>query len=154
MQNTFDLIEREFDIPKNVCLCDNLNYHYHFSDGAGPLLIKIKYFKAAIMRGRHLTRNTYLELNSLGITQALWRINHELTAKISEKNNQPAYLVDNMLICINAGRVSTNKITYFKELVVCYDNVEKVNYRGKEKYHINARVISGQILLPKENQYV
>ena len=149
MDNTFDLIEREFNIPKIVCLCDNLNYHYHFSDGAGPLLIKIEYFEATIMN-----RIVYNESNSLGITQALWRINYELTAKISERNNQPAYLVNNMLTHINAGRLPTNKITYFKDLVVCYNNVEKVNYRGKEKYHINARVISGQILLPEENQYM
>ena len=85
------------------------------------------------------------------ITQALWRINTELSSKISEKNGEHSYLLNNMLILINAGRLPTNKITYFKDLVVCYDCVERVNYRGKECYCINARVISRQILLPKEN---
>ena len=154
VDKTFDLMEREFDISKNVCLCDNLNYHYHFSDGVGPLLIKIKYFEATIMKGRHLVRNTYLESNSLGITQALWRINTKLTGKICKRTNQHPHLLNNMLIRINAGHLPANKITYFKDLVVCYDNVEKVKYRGKEKYCINTKVISGQILLPQENQYM
>ena len=88
------------------------------------------------------------------ITQALWRINTGLSSKISQKNGEHSYLLNNMLIFINATNkilLPTNKITYFKDLVVCYDCVERVNYRGKECYCINARVIGGQILLPKEN---
>ena len=149
VDNTFDLME--FDFSKNVCLCDNLNYHYPFSDGVGPLLIKIEYFEATIMKGRHLVRNAYLESNSMGIRQVLWRINTKLTVKISERPNQHPHLLDNMLIRINAGRLPANKIIYFKDLVVCYDNVEKVKYRGEKIYCINAKVISGQILLPQEN---
>ena len=149
-----NLMKGEFDIPKNLCLCDNLNYHYHSSNGPGPLLIKIEYFKAAIIKGRHRVRNIYLESHLMGITQALWRVNTELSSKIKKKNRKLNHLLNNMLIHINTGRLLTNKITYFKNLVVCYDNVEKVNYRGKERYCINVRVISRQILLPKEIQYM
>ena len=59
-----------------------------------------------------------------------------------------------MLFCINAGRLPTNKIISFKNLVVCYDGFKRVNYRGKEKHHIVARIISGQVLLPEEYQYM
>ena len=154
VDNVPESMEGKFDIPKNLCLCDNLNYHYHFSDGAGSLLIGIEYLEAAIIKGRHLARNTYLESHSMGITQALWKINIELSSKINEKTKELNNLLDNILIRINAGRLPTNKITCFKDLIVCYDKVEKVNYRGRERYCINVRVISGQILLPKENQYM
>ena len=73
-----NLMTDEFDLTKNLCLCDNLNYHYHFTNGAGPLLVKIDYFEAAIIKDRHQARITYLESHSDGVTQALWKINHEL----------------------------------------------------------------------------
>ena len=59
-----------------------------------------------------------------------------------------------MLLSLNAGHLPKNKVIYFKHLVVYYDNIEKVKYRGRERYHINAKIISGQILLPKESQYM
>ena len=121
-----DLMTDEFNIAKNLCLCDNLNYHYHFVDGAGLLLIKIDHFEAAIINGRHRATNIYLELHSIGITQALWKINHELHSKINERNRINNHLLDNMLIRINAGRLPISKITYFKNLIVCYDKVEEV----------------------------
>ena len=36
VDNVFKLMENEFYISKYVCLCDKLNYHYHFIHGAGP----------------------------------------------------------------------------------------------------------------------
>ena len=145
---------KEFDISKNVCWCDNLNYHYHFSNGAGPLLIKLEYLEATIMKGKYLPRHTYLESSSIGIRQALWKVNTKLTSKICERTNKNPQLLDNILICMNAGHLPIDKITYFKYLVIYYNRVEEVKYRGKEKYCINAIVISGQILLPHEYQYM
>ena len=98
--------------------------------------------------------NICLESNSKGITQALWEVNTELTSKICERTNKNPQLLDNTLIGINAGHLPIDKITYFKDLVICCDRVKEVKYRGKEKYCINARVISGQILLPHEYQYM
>ena len=106
------------------------------------------------MKGRHLVRNTYLESNSIGITQVLWKVNIELVVKIFEKTNKNTKMLGNILIRINVGRLPLYKITYFKDLVVCYKKVETVKYRGKERYCINARVISGQILLPHDYKYM
>ena len=61
------------------------------------------------------------------------------------------YLLDDMLLSLSAGHLPKKKVTYFKDLVVCYDNIGKVKYRGQERYHINAKIISGQMLLPKES---
>ena len=86
--------------------------------------------------------------------QALWKVNTEHTSKICERTNKNLQLLDNILICKNARRLPIDKIAYFKNLVTYYGRVEEVMYRGKEKYCINARVISGQILLPHEYQYM
>ena len=69
--DVLNLMTDEFNLIKNLCLCNNLNYHYHFTNGAGPLLIKINYFEAAMIKGRHRARNRYLESHSDGVTQAL-----------------------------------------------------------------------------------
>ena len=102
VDNVLDLTTDEFNIAKHLCLCDNLNYHYHFVDGAGSLLIKIDHFETAIIKGRHRARNTYLESHPIEITQALWKINHELHSKINKRNRINNHLLDNMLIRINA----------------------------------------------------
>ena len=49
-------------------------------------------------------------------------------------------------------RLPINKITYFRNLIVCFEKMEKVTYRNKEKYCLAARVIDGEVLLPKKNQ--
>ena len=159
VDNVLSLMTDEFDLTKNLCLCNNLNYHYHFTDGAGPLLIKIDYFEAAIIKGRHRTRNTYLESHSAGVTQALWKINHELRGMINQKSRINNHLLDTMLLRINASHRPIAKVTFqlrlsFRDLALCYDKVEEVDYRGRKRYCITARIISGQILLPKENQYM
>ena len=47
-------------------------------------------------------------------------------------------------------RLPINKITYFQNLIVCFEKMEKVTYRNKEKYCLIARVIDGEVLLPKK----
>ena len=60
-ENIFELLERKFNISKNVCLTDNLQYHYHFSNGIKHFLVRIEYLEATVIKGRHQTRNTYLD---------------------------------------------------------------------------------------------
>ena len=154
LENIFELLERKFNISKKVCLTNNLQYHFHFSDGIKPFLVSIKCLEAAVLEGRDKTRNIYLDLCSQGVLQGLWKNNHGWTSILSHRINRPACLVNNMLFHINTGRLPTNKIISFKNLVVCYDGIEWANYRGKEKHHIVAKIINGQVLLPEEYQYM
>ena len=95
---TIDLLVGDINILRNVCLTKKLNYNYHFHDGVGPLLVKILFFEAAIMKGRHLTRNTYFSINSDGTQQAIWRINIELGEKTNERLNKTFNLLNIMLM--------------------------------------------------------
>ena len=44
-------------------------------------------------------------------------------------------------------RLPLNKVVYFRDLIVIFDRIEKVNYRGKRKYCIVSNMISGDVLL-------
>ena len=85
-----------------------------------------------MINGRHRARNTYLESHSDRVTQALWKINHELRSMINQKNKIDNNLLDNMLLRINAGHLPLTNITCFRDLVLCCDKVEEVDYRGKK----------------------
>ena len=63
--------------------------------------------------------------------------------KLTKKTDVP---LDSGFIRIDAGHLPLEKVTYFKNLII------KVTYKNREKYALIARVISGQILLPKKDQ--
>ena len=43
-------------------------------------------------------------------------------------------------------RLPLNKVIYFRDLIVIFDRIEKVTYRGKRKYCIVSNMISGVLL--------
>ena len=125
----FDVLTDNFDVSKDVCLCENLHYHYKFEDGtSGPLLARIPFFEGVIIKGRHLPRSTYLESSSSILLNELYKINQELVTKINYALKKPIYLIDSSLLLVNAGRLPLDKITYFKGLIVCYEKAERHNY--------------------------
>ena len=44
-------------------------------------------------------------------------------------------------------RLPLNKVVYFRDLIVIFDRIEKVTYRGKIKYCIVSNMIFGDLLL-------
>ena len=44
-------------------------------------------------------------------------------------------------------RLPLNKVVYLRDLIVVFDRIEKVTYRGKSKYCIVSNLISGDVLL-------
>ena len=91
-------MEVKFDISNKIKLIAKLNFHYQFYDGVGLFLIKIENFCDGIIKDRHLKTNTYLKLQSLGITNSLWRDFCELTSKIHEKTGKTNWLAESTLI--------------------------------------------------------
>ena len=104
------------------------------------------------MKGRHLTRYSYFEPYLIGYTQSLWRVHSNLICKLNEITDKTNKVFDFGLIRIDAGRLPLNKITYFRNLILLYDKIEKVTYKNRDRYCLNIRVIAGQILLPKKDQ--
>ena len=53
IENIFEFLARKFNISKNVCLSEKLQYRYHFSDGMKSFLVRIEYLEATVIKGRH-----------------------------------------------------------------------------------------------------
>ena len=93
---------------------------------------------------------TYFESISTGQAELLYDFEEKLYDLTKIHNNR---LLDYGMIRLEGiQRLPINKITYFQNLIVCYENIEKVTYRNKEKYCIVARVIDGDVLLAKKDQ--
>ena len=71
--------------------------------------------------------------------------------KLSELKNEQIIPVDFGYVRIDAEGLPIEKVTYFTNMMICYEKMEKVTYKNREKYAIIARVISGEILLLKRN---
>ena len=148
----FDLWEHNFDINKFGHICtDNLDFHYADTNNVcKPFSLKIENCSMIIRKGNHLKRVKYLEPFSIGVSSILWQVHRDFVEKLNESKNKQIISLDFGYVCIDAERLPTKKVTYFRNLIICYEKMEKVTYRNREKYAIIARVISGEILLPKK----
>ena len=102
-------------------------------------------------KGNHLARIKYLEPFSIRISSSLWQVHSNFVEKLNELTKKTNVPLDSGFIRIDAGHLSLEKVTYFKNLIICYKKME-ITYKNREKYALIARVISGQILLPKKNE--
>ena len=104
-----------------------------------------------IKKGNHLKRVKYLEPFLIGVSSILWEVHRDFMEKLKELKIEQIIPADFGYVHIDAEQLRIEKVTYFRNLITCYEKMEKVTYRNKEKYAIIARVISGEILLPKKN---
>ena len=151
-QKIFDLWEHDFDISRSAHICDNLDFHYIYNGKCIPFLLKIKNCCMTVSKRNHLARIKYLEPFLIGISSSLWQVHLDFVEKLNELTKKTNVPLDSGFIRIDAGHLPLEKVTYFKNLIICYEKMEKVTYKNREKYALIARVISGQILLPKKDQ--
>ena len=137
---------------KNAHICDNLDFHYVYNRKCIPFLLKIENCCMTLRKGNHLARIKYLGSFSIGISSSLWQVHSDFVKKLNKLNRKTNVPLDSGFIRINAGHLPLEKVTYFKNLIICYGKMEMVTYKNREKYALIARVICGQILLPKKDQ--
>ena len=67
----------------------------------------------------------------------------------NERNKRLKFFDDPILIRVNSNqRLSINKMTYFDDLVIHFDRVYDIAYRGKIRFVVDAYVCSSKIMLP------
>ena len=154
-EQIFDLWENNFDIEKKVHINEHLQIHYQNEEEEKciPFLLKIENINGIIERGNDLNRVIYFKPMSLIQSGLIY----ELFAKFEDKiynflKIQPYELLDSGgLIRLNcAQKLPRNKVTYFRNLIVCFEGIEKVLHRRKEKYCFVTRIISGEVLLSND----
>ena len=117
---------------------------------ANLFFLKIEYGCMTIKKQNHLKRVKYLKLFSIGALSILWEVHRDFTEKLNELKNEQIIPVDFGYVHIDAEQLPREKVTYFRNLIICYEKMEKVTYKNKEQYAIIAHVTSGEILLPKK----
>ena len=148
-QLTFNLWNNNFILETNIDINDNLEIRYKHGKNFVVFKLEIENISGAIKRGQ-LERIRYFRPTSLIQTGLIYDIFSILENKLCEK------LDINFLDVIDrAGliritckqKLPLNKVVYFRNLVVIFDRIEKITYRGKKKYCIVSNMTSGDVLL-------
>lgn len=150
-ERIYDFWKNEFNIEKKLHFDQFGRIHYEIIHKRNciPFIIKFENICGLIERGEENDRNHYFKPLSLLQNGLI----HELFAKITEKacNLLPIEyhsLDHSVKFEINSlQKLPLNKITYFRNLVVVFEKVEKKIVRRREKHKIVTRIIDGEVLL-------
>ena len=113
--------------------------------------LKIDNINGTIETGQ-VDKIRYFRPTSLIQTGLIYDIFSVLEDKICQKLNISFLdIIDRLgMFRINCQQnIPLNKVVYFKDLIVIFDRVDKVNYRGKIKYCIVCNIVEGDVLLQK-----
>ena len=92
----------------------------------------MKTVTTTIFKGHHLKRNVYLQIMSIGLFDLRWKVFVTIMNLTNEKNKKLNFFVDPILISINSDqRLSLDKITFFEDIVILFNGVDKIVYEGK-----------------------
>ena len=145
----FNLWNNNFDLENNIRISDDLKIRYSKENKVFKL--KIDNINGTIETGQ-VDKIRYFRSTSLIQTGLIYDIFSVLEDKICQKLNISFLdIIDRLgLFRINCQQnIPLNKVVYFKDLIVVFDRVDKVNYRGKIKYCIVCNIVEGDVLLQK-----
>ena len=145
----FNLWDNNFDVENNIRISDDLKIRYSKENKVFKL--KIDNINGTIETGQ-VDKIRYFRPTSLIQTGLIYDIFSVLEDKICQKLNISFLdIIDRLgMFRINCQQnIPLNKVVYFKDLIVIFDRVDKVNYRGKIKYCIVCNIVEGDVLLQK-----
>ena len=145
----FNLWNNNFDLENNIRISDDLKIRYSKENKVFKL--KIDNINGTIETGQ-VNKIRYFRPTSLIQTGLIYDIFSVLEDKICQKLNISFLdIIDRLgMFRINCQQnIPLNKVVYFKDLIVIFDRVDKVNYRGKIKYCIVCNIVEGDVLLQK-----
>ena len=147
----FNLWDNNFELKKKIHITDDLKMHYKNENKCLIFKLKIDNINGTIEKGQ-IEEIRYFRPTSLIQTGLIYDIFSVLEDKLCDKLNISFLdIIDRLgLFRINCKQnIPLNKVVYLKELVVVFDYIDKVNYRGKIKYCIVCNIVKGDILLQK-----
>ena len=147
----FNLWDNNFELEKKIHITDNLKIHYRHENKCLIFKLKIDNINGTIEKGQ-TTEILYFRPTSLIQTGLIYDILSVFEDKLCEKL-QISFLdiVDRLgMFRLNTKQdIPFNTVVYLRNLVVVFDRVNKVNYKGKMKYCIVCNIVQGDILLQK-----
>ena len=76
---------------------------------------------------------------SIGLSDLIWKVFATIMNLTDEKNKKMNFFADPVLVSINCDlRLPLDKITYFDDIVILFNCVDKIVYREKTHYFVDA----------------
>ena len=147
----FNLWDNNFELEKKIQITDDLKIHYENEEKRLIFKLKIDNINGTIQTGQ-IEEILYFKPTSLIQTGLIYDIFTVLEDKLCDKLNINFLdIIDRLgMFRINCKQnVPLNRVVYLKDLIVVFDYIDKVNYRGKIKYCIVCNIVKGDILLQK-----
>ena len=147
----FNLWDNNFELQKKIHITDDLKIHYKNENKCLIFKLKIDNINGTIEKGQ-IEEIRYFRPTSLIQTGLIYDIFSVLEDKLCDKLNISFLdIIDRLgMFRINSKQdIPLNKVVYLKDLIVVFDYVDKVNYKGKIKYCIVCNIVKGDILLQK-----
>ena len=147
----FNLWDNNFELQKKIHITDNLKIHYKNENKCLIFKLKIDNINGTIEKGQ-IEEIRYFRPTSLIQTGLIYDIFSVLEDKLCDKLKISFLdIIDRLgMFRINSKQdIPLNKIVYLKDLIVVFDRVDKVNYKGKIKHCIVCNIVKGDILLQK-----
>ena len=148
----FNLWDNNFELQKKIHITDDSNIHYKNENKCLIFKLKIDNINGTIEKGQQIEQIRYFRPTSLIQTGLIYDIFSVLEDKLCDKLNISFLdIIDRLgMFRLNSKQdIPLNKVVYLKDLIVVFDRVAKVDYKGKIKYCIVCNIVKGDILLQK-----
>ena len=150
----FDFWKNNFDIEEKLHFNVHKQIHYELNKKCIPFILKIKNINGIVERGEEDMRNHYFRPTALLQSGLIFNIFAQIEDKaISELKVKYNNIIDYKKFVINCSqKIPTNRILYFRNLTVCFEEIKEIEYKRKKEYGINkyqiiAKVVDGEVLL-------
>ena len=156
-EKIFDFWENKFDLSKYLHFTDHKHIHYNLKEKEEkneiciPFILRLENICGIIDCGEKEDRNHYFKSSALLQTSYI----HEIFAQIEDKMINDLNINYNTIIdsgkfqMDSEKKLPINQIIYLRNVIVVFEKVEQVTVRRRKKNKIVARIISGEILLNK-----
>ena len=147
----FNLWDNNFELQKKIHITDDLKIHYKNENKCLIFKLKIDNINGTIEKGQ-IEEIRYFRPTSLIQTGLIYDIFSVLEDKLCDKLKISFLdIIDRLgMFRLNTTQdIPLNTVVYLRDLIVVFDRVDKVNYKGKIKYCIVCNIVQGDILLQK-----
>ena len=147
----FNLWDNNFNLEERIHITDDLKIHYKNENRCLIFKLKFDNINGTIDKGQ-IEGIRYFRATSLIQTGLIYDILGVLEDKLCKKLKVSFLdIVDRLgMFRLNCKQdIPLNKVVYLRDLIVVFDRVDKVNYKGKIKYCIVSNIVQGDVLLQK-----
>ena len=147
----FNLWDNNFNLQEKIHITDDLKIHYKNENKCLIFKLKFDNINGTIDKGQ-IEEIRYFRPTSLIQTGLIYDILGVLEDKLCDKLKVSFLdIVDRLgMFRLNSKQdIPLNKVVYLRDLIVVFDRIDKVKYKGKIKYCIVCNIVKGDILLQK-----